>query len=80
MDYGNLDDEVYVAQRRGGPESQVRAWVLDRFKPKFHRVRMSILLICEGITQNSLCGYWEHSDQFVGPGLRRGRLRHLLEG
>ena len=53
---------------------------LEHFtKPKFHKVRKSILLISEGIAQNSLCGYWEHPDQFVGPALDRRGLRHLAE-
>jgi hypothetical protein len=51
-----------------------------RFKPKFHEVPKSILLISKGIAQNSPCGYWEHPEQFVSPGLRWRRLRHLPEG
>jgi hypothetical protein len=47
--------------------------------PKFHEVRESILLISEGIAQNSPCGYWEHSQQFVGAGLHRRWLRYLPE-
>jgi hypothetical protein len=35
-------------------------------KPKFRKVGKSIRLIPRGIAQDSLCGYWEHADQFVG--------------
>jgi len=29
-DYGNLDDEVYVAKVMGQPEEEIRAWLLER--------------------------------------------------
>jgi hypothetical protein len=29
-DYGNLDDEVYVARVMGQPEEEIRAWILER--------------------------------------------------
>lgn len=29
-DYGNLDDEVYVAKAMGKPEEEIRAWLLER--------------------------------------------------
>jgi hypothetical protein len=29
-DYGNLDDEVYVAEVMGQPEEEIRAWLLER--------------------------------------------------
>ena len=48
-------------------------------KPKFQRVTQSILLIPKGIAKNSACGYWEHPQQFVSPGLHGRRIRHLLE-
>jgi IS30 family transposase len=38
-------------------------------KPKFRNVEKSIPLIPKEIAQDSPCGYWEHPDQFVGPGL-----------
>ncbi len=50
------------------------------FKPKFHKIPEIILLIRGGIAQDSLSGYWERSDQFIGLGLHRRRLRHLPEG
>jgi len=50
------------------------------FKPKFHKIPEIILLIRGGIAQDSLSGYWERLDQFIGLGLHRRRLRHLLEG
>src|SRR5262245_5640678 len=31
-DYGNLDDEVYVAQLMGQSEQEIRAWVIERLK------------------------------------------------
>lgn len=31
-DYGNLDDEVYVARQMGQPEQEIRAWVLKRIQ------------------------------------------------
>lgn len=31
-DYGNLDDEVYVARVMGQPDQEIRAWLLDRLK------------------------------------------------
>lgn len=31
-DYGNLDDEVYVARQTGQPEQEIRAWVLKRIQ------------------------------------------------
>jgi hypothetical protein len=38
-------------------------------KPRFRKVGKSIPLIPGEIAQDSPCGYWEHPDQFVGPGL-----------
>lgn len=32
QDYGNLDDEVYVARLMGQPEDEIRAWVTTRLK------------------------------------------------
>ena len=48
--------------------------------PTFRIVRKSIRLIPRGIAQDSLCGYWEHADQFVGPALDRGGVWQLVEG
>jgi hypothetical protein len=48
--------------------------------PKFRIVRKSIRLIPRGIAQDSLCGYWEHANQFEGPGLHRRRRCQLSEG
>jgi hypothetical protein len=31
-DYGNLDDEVYVARYMGQSESEIRAWLMERLK------------------------------------------------
>ncbi len=58
---------------------QVMAVTARTAKQKFHEVRESILLISEGIAQNSPSGYWEHPNQFVGSGLHRRRLRYLPE-
>lgn len=30
VEYGNLDDEVYVARQMGQPEQEIRAWLLER--------------------------------------------------
>ncbi len=51
-----------------------------KVRPKFHKIPEIILLIRGGIAQDSLSGYWERSDQFIGLGLHRRRLRHLPEG
>jgi hypothetical protein len=32
VDYGNLDDEVYVARSMGQPEQEIRAWVMKRIQ------------------------------------------------
>lgn len=29
-EYGNLDDEVYVARQMGQPEQEIRAWLMER--------------------------------------------------
>ena len=39
------------------------------FSPKFQYIRDGILLICGEIARNSVCGYWEHPNQFVSPRL-----------
>jgi hypothetical protein len=39
------------------------------FKPRFRTGGKSISLIPGEIAQDLPCGYWEHPDQFVGPGL-----------
>jgi len=31
-DYGNLDDEVYVAELMGQSEQEIRSWVMERLK------------------------------------------------
>ena len=31
-DYGNLDDEVYVARQMGQSEQEIRVWVMERLK------------------------------------------------
>jgi hypothetical protein len=41
----------------------------DSVSPRFQTIAESILLIPRQIAQESLCGYWEHADQFAGPGL-----------
>jgi hypothetical protein len=48
--------------------------------PKFRIVRESIQLIPRGIAQDSLCSYWEHTNQFEGPGLHWRRRCQLSEG
>jgi len=30
QDYGNLDDDVYVARQMGQPEQEIRAWLMER--------------------------------------------------
>jgi hypothetical protein len=32
LEYGNLDDEVYVARSAGQPEQEIRAWVMKRIQ------------------------------------------------
>jgi putative ABC transport system permease protein len=45
-------------------------FVLGRgFNPRFRTGGKSISLIPGEIAQDLPCGYWEHPDQFVGPGL-----------
>lgn len=31
-EFGNLDDEVYVARQTGQPEEEIRAWVIKRIQ------------------------------------------------
>ena len=42
---------------------------LVSLRPKFQYIRDGILLICGEIARNSVCGYWEHPNQFVSPRL-----------
>jgi len=32
QEYGNLDDEVYVARYTGQPEQEIRAWLMEKLK------------------------------------------------
>jgi hypothetical protein len=32
QDYGNLDDEVFVARSTGQPEQEIRVWLMERLK------------------------------------------------
>ena len=49
------------------PNKPLSQWA--SLRPKFRNVEKSIPLIPKEIAQDSPCGYWEHPDQFVGPGL-----------
>lgn len=87
---GNRQVQVLAAVAAGiSPVSLVQGAVFQyasfdylwgvTISPKFQRVTQSILLIPKGIAKNSACGYWEHPQQFVSPGLHGRRIRHLLE-
>ena len=68
----------FVGSGSWSPLSQaILDWIIS---PTFRIVRKSIRLIPRGIAQDSLCGYWEHADQFVGPALDRRGVWQLVEG
>jgi len=76
----SYSNSLTTTREAGRPFTESRMNYTPAAKPKFHKIPEIILLIRGGIAQDSLSGYWERLDQFIGLGLHRRRLRHLLEG